>query len=258
MNNQILSPQNIVNNLNTYFIGQKVIYYSSLDSTMEAARREAQWGSSAGTIVVTEEQTKGKGRMQRTWVSPREQLAFSVILRPNMDYLPQMIMISSLAVTYAIQKVTGLRPQIKWPNDVLIGEKKVCGILIENDIRKNLLKHTIIGIGVNVNMSVAEYPEISSIATSLSDELGKEISRLQLLRQILIELEALYYSLPQSDSILEQWQKRLVTLGLRIYVSIGDKYYDGIAESVSKDGSLILRQRDGNLTKIVAGDVNPK
>ena len=258
MSDQSLSPQNIIANLNTHFVGQKVIYYPTLDSTMEAARREAQWGASAGTIVVADEQTQGRGRLQRVWISPKGQLAFSLVLRPNMDYLPQMIMISSLAVTYAIQKITGLRPQIKWPNDVLIGEKKVCGILIENDIRKNSLNHTIIGIGINVNMKIAEYLEISTIATSLSDELGQEISRLLLLRQILIEIEGLYYSLPNCDSIMEQWQRRLGTLGLRVYVNMGDKYYDGVAESVSKDGSLMLRQRDGGLVKIVAGDVNPK
>jgi BirA family transcriptional regulator, biotin operon repressor / biotin---[acetyl-CoA-carboxylase] ligase len=254
----VLSPQNIVSNLQTDFIGQKVVYYVSLDSTMEAAKREAQWGAAAGTIVVTEEQTEGRGRLQRNWISPKGQLCFSLILRPNIDHLPIMIMISSLAVVYAIQKVTGLRAHIKWPNDILIGEKKVCGILIENDIRKNQLKHTIIGIGVNVNMNIKDYPEISNIATSLSCELDQHVSRTLLLRQILTELEQLYSSLPQEEMILEQWRKRLVTLGLRVYVNMGDRYYDGIAESVNKDGSLMLRQKDGSLVKIVAGDVNPK
>jgi BirA family transcriptional regulator, biotin operon repressor / biotin---[acetyl-CoA-carboxylase] ligase len=253
-----LSPENILSNLGTQFIGQKVIYYPSLDSTMEAAKREAQWGAAAGTLVVAEEQTAGRGRLQRNWISPKGQLCFSLILRPNIDHLPMMIMISSLAVVYAIQKVTGLRPQIKWPNDVMMGEKKVCGILIENDIRKNFLKHTVIGIGINVNLNVREYPEIATIATSLAGELGQEVSRVLLLCQVLTELEKLYSALPQSDSILEQWRNHLVTLGLRVYVNMGERYYDGIAESVNKDGSLILRQKDGSLVKIVAGDVNPK
>lgn len=258
MNNDIISPVNVVTNLNTHFIGQKVIYYSSLSSTMEIAKREAQWGAPAGTIIVAEEQTAGRGRLQRTWISPKGQLAFSLILRPNMDYLPFMIMISSLAITYSIQKLTGLRPQIKWPNDVMLGDKKICGILIENEIRKNSLKHTIIGMGVNVNMKISQYPEISSVATSISDELGKEFSQLQLLRQILVEIENLYYCLPQSESIFKHWQDRLITLGLRVYVKMGDQFYDGIAESVCKDGSLMLRQKDGSLVKILAGDVNPK
>ena len=258
MKDDNFTPEKILKNLNTRFVGQKIIFYSSLDSTMEAARREAQWGAAAGTIVIADEQTAGRGRLQRTWISPKGQLTFSIILRPNIHHLPLMIMISSLAVTFSIQKITGLKPQIKWPNDVLIGEKKVCGILIENEIRRNSLKHSIIGIGINVNFKVKKYPEISSIATSLSDELGSEVSRLELLRQILIEIENLYSRLPQEDYILDQWQKRLVTLGLRVYVNMGDRYYDGTAESVTKDGSLMLRQKDGSLLKIVAGDVSPK
>jgi BirA family transcriptional regulator, biotin operon repressor / biotin---[acetyl-CoA-carboxylase] ligase len=253
-----LSPENILNNLHTQFMGQKVIYYPTLDSTMEAARKEALWGTAAGAIVVAEEQTAGRGRLQRTWISPKGQLCFSVILRPNLHHLPMMIMISSLAVVYGIQKVTELRPHIKWPNDVVFGEKKVCGILIENDIRKNFLQHTVIGIGLNINLNVKEYPEIASIATSLAGESGQEVSRVQILCQILAELENLYYDLPQGDAILEQWRDRLSTLGMRVYANMGNEYYDGTAESVNKDGSLMLRRKDGSLVKIVAGDVTPK
>jgi hypothetical protein len=143
-------------------------------------------------------------------------------------------------------------------SNILIGEKKVCGILIENEIRMNTLKHSIIGIGINVNLKVKKYPGISSIATSLSDELGSEVSRLELLRQLLNEIENLYSHVFQTDYILDQWQSHLVTLGLRVYVNMGDRYYDGTAESVTKDGSLMLRQKDGSLIKIVAGDVSPK
>ncbi len=141
MEGKDLSPDLLIRDLKTRFIGQKVIYYPTLDSTMNAARREAQWGAEAGTIVITDEQTAGRGRLQRTWLSPKGGLAFSVILRPNFDYLPYMVMLASLAVTYGIQVITGLKPQIKWPNDVLINDKKVCGILIENDIRKNSLRY---------------------------------------------------------------------------------------------------------------------
>jgi BirA family biotin operon repressor/biotin-[acetyl-CoA-carboxylase] ligase len=175
-----------------------------------------------------------------------------------MDYLPNMIMLASLAVTYSIQIITGLKPQIKWPNDVLINEKKVCGILIENDIRNNFLRHMIIGIGINVNLHIPDYPEIAPIATSLSDQLGKEVSRLDIIRQLLIEMDRLYQSLPQGDFILEQWKRHLITLGQKVQVNLGDKIYKGTTESVTKDGSLMLRQEDGSLTKIVAGDVSLK
>jgi BirA family transcriptional regulator, biotin operon repressor / biotin---[acetyl-CoA-carboxylase] ligase len=250
-----LSPDLITAGLPTHFIGQKVIFFPSLDSTMEAARREAIWGAPAGTIVVAEEQTAGRGRLKRSWLSPRGGLTFSVILRPNLEYLPYLVMISSLAAAAAIENVTGIRSQIKWPNDVLISDKKVGGILIENDIRKNSLAFSVIGIGLNVNIRIQDYPEISSIATSLSDQTGVIVSRLDILRQLLIEMEKLYRQLPQSDYIFKQWKNRLVTLGQNVQASQGNAVYNGTVESVAPDGSLLLRTADGDLIKILAGDV---
>ncbi len=223
---------------------------------MNAAQREAQWGAEAGTIVIADEQTAGRGRLRRPWLSPQGALAFSVILRPNIDYLPYVIMLSALAISQGIQAVTGLKSQIKWPNDVLIKEKKVGGILIENDFRKNTLRYSIVGIGINVNFHTQNYPEIASIATSLSDVTGKEVSRLEMLRQVLREMESLYLSLPRSDIILEKWKAGLVTLGQKVQVNLGDKVFYGLAESVMRDGSLMLRQTDGSLVRISVGDVS--
>jgi BirA family biotin operon repressor/biotin-[acetyl-CoA-carboxylase] ligase len=251
-----LSPEIILRGLKTRFIGQKIIYFPSLGSTMEAAKREALWGAEAGTIVITDEQMAGKGRLQRSWISPRGGLALSIILRPNIDHLPYMVMIASLAVVYSIQRVTGIKSVIKWPNDVMIKFKKVSGILIENDIRKNTLRHTIIGIGVNVNFQAEKYPEIAPIATSLSDELKKEVSRLEVLQQLLVEMDRLYQLLPETGVILEQWTENLVTLGQKVEVMMGDKIYKGKVESVTKDGSIMLRQDGGGLIKIIAGDVS--
>jgi len=129
-------------------------------------KKRSSMGERGRTVVVAGEQTAGRGRLHRTWLSPVGGLAFSVVLRPNFSYLPYMIMLASLSVTYGIRSLTGLKPQIKWPNDVMIGEKKVCGILIENDIRKNVLKHMVIGIGINVNLRINQHPEIAPIATS--------------------------------------------------------------------------------------------
>ena len=255
MDNNILTPELIQRDLPTRFIGQKIIYYPSLDSTMDAAKKEAQWGAEAGTVIVAGEQTTGHGRLQRTWLSPAGGLAFSVILRPNLSYLPYMIMLASLAVTYGIRSLTGLKAQIKWPNDVLIGEKKVCGILIENDIRKNILKHTVVGIGINVNLQVDQHPEIAAIATSLSDQLNRQVPRSEVLRAVLVEMDRLYADLPQGERLLNQWKNNLVTLGQQVQVNMGDQVYTGRAESVTDDGSLMLRQKDGKLVQIIAGDV---
>lgn len=255
MEESILSPEMITRDIRTRFIGQKVIYFPSLDSTMEAARREARWGAPAGTVVIADQQTAARGRLKRTWISPKGELAFSVILRPNHEHLPDMIMLAPLSVVHSIENLTGLKAQIKWPNDVLIKGRKVCGILIENDIHKNKVVHSIIGIGINVNVHIADYPEIAATAASLSDELGKPVSRLALLQELLRGMENLYFSLPESKIVFEDWKAHLVTLGQSVQVTLGNTIYSGIAESVAKDGSLMLRQEDGNLTKIVAGDV---
>jgi BirA family transcriptional regulator, biotin operon repressor / biotin---[acetyl-CoA-carboxylase] ligase len=250
-----LSPELIQHNLMTRFIGQKVIYYPSLESTMDAARREAQWGAEAGTVIVTGEQTAGRGRLQREWISPSGCLAFSVILRPNINCLHYMIMLSSLAVTYGIRSLTGLNAQIKWPNDILIREKKVCGILIENDIRKYSLKYTVIGIGINVNLPVKLYSEISAIATSLSDQLQREVPRLALLRVILQEMDRLYIHLPQAELIFNEWKNNLSTLGQYVQINMGNQTFTGKAESVNDDGTLNIRQKDGQIKTIIAGDL---
>jgi BirA family transcriptional regulator, biotin operon repressor / biotin---[acetyl-CoA-carboxylase] ligase len=255
MDNNILTPELIQRDLPTRFIGQKIIYYASLESTMDTAKREAQWGAEAGTVIVTGEQTAGRGRLQRPWLSPVGGLAFSVILRPGINYLPCMIMLASLAVTNSIRSVTGLKPQIKWPNDVLIGEKKVCGILIENEIRKNILKHVVIGIGINVNMPVSQYPDISAIATSLSDQLSRPVPRLDVIRAVLLEMDRLYTEIPQGERLFFQWRNNLVTLGQQVQVNMGDQTYTGRAESVTDDGSLMVRQKNGQLVRIIAGDV---
>jgi BirA family biotin operon repressor/biotin-[acetyl-CoA-carboxylase] ligase len=164
-------------------------------------------------------------------------------------------MLASLAVAHCIETVTGLKSQIKWPNDVLINNKKVSGILIEDEVRGKAVAYSIIGIGLNVNIKLSDFPEIMPIATSLSDEVGREISRLDIIRKLLVEAEMLYLALQAGESIFEEWRDRLVTLGRKVQARWGETRYEGIAESVARDGSLLLRQSDGSLFNIVAGDV---
>ena len=250
-----ISPASITDNLGTRFIGQRVIYYPSLTSTMEVAKREAKRGVAEGTVVIADVQTAGKGRIKRTWLSPSGNIALSIILYPSVAYLPSLVMLASLAVIYSIETVTGLKLQLKWPNDVLINGRKVCGILIESDVSGNKVDYAIIGIGINVNLRPADFPELSLIITSLFNELGREVSRLAIIRHLLVEVERLYLALLSGESIYEQWRDRLVTLGRRVQVRWGKTMYEGIAESVAKDGGLLLRRPDGSLTRVVAGDV---
>ena len=250
-----LSPAAITHNLETNFIGQRVIYYSRLSSSMDVAKQKAQHGATEGIVVIAEEQTAGRGRIKRAWLSPKGSIALSIILYPSLVYLPSLIMVASLAAVHCIKKVTGLKSQIKWPNDVLVNGKKVCGILIESDVKGSSVNHAIIGTGINVNLRLSDFPEISPTATSLSDELGRDVSRLDMIRCLLAETERLYLTLPTGGAVYQEWRDNLVTLGKKVQVSSGETTYKGVAESVASDGSLLLRQSNGSLTKIVAGDV---
>jgi len=250
-----LSSDSITRDLETRFVGQRVIYYSSLPSTNDVARQEAHQGAEEGTVIVADEQTAGKGRLKRTWLSPRGSIALSIILYPSVAYLPSLIMLASLAVVHSIEAVIGLKAQIKWPNDVLINGRKVCGILIESDVQGNIVNYTIIGIGINVNLRLADFPEIQPIATSLSDELGRDVSRLSVISHLLIETERLYLALSAGGAVYQGWRDSLVTLGKRVRATTGETVCEGVAESVARDGSLLLRGSDGSLTRIVAGDV---
>jgi BirA family biotin operon repressor/biotin-[acetyl-CoA-carboxylase] ligase len=241
--------------LTTRFIGQNVLYYPSVTSTNDIARQQAQIKAPEGMVVIAEKQTSGRGRLKREWVTPQGNIAVSVVLYPARKDLHFLTMLASLAVLHSIQKTTGLKCRLKWPNDVLINQKKVCGILLESQVSPDSVAYAIIGIGINVNMKLADYPEISAIATSLADETGKEISRVVLLQNLFLEMEKLYLRLRAGESLLEEWRENLVTLGKSIRVRSGDEVFEGIAESVADDGSLMLRCSDGRLLKFTAGDV---
>jgi BirA family biotin operon repressor/biotin-[acetyl-CoA-carboxylase] ligase len=255
MMEESLSAAAITDGLATRFIGQEVSYYPSLPSTNDVAKIRAQEGAEEGTVIVAEEQTAGRGRIKRRWLSPRGSIALSIILYPPLDYLSSLIMVASLAVIGSIERVTGLKVQLKWPNDVLVNGKKVCGILVESDVRGNKVDYAVIGIGINANLKLSEFPQIAPMATSLSQELGRDVSRREIVQSLLAEAERLYLALASGGSVFKQWRNRLVTLGQEVQVSSAEATYKGIAESVASDGSLLLRQPDGNLLKIVAGDV---
>jgi len=251
----ILTPESITDSLQTRFIGQRIIYHSSVTSTNDLARQEAQRGAAEGTVVIADEQVAGKGRLKRVWLSPKGSIALSVILYPAIAQLPSLIMVASLAVAHSIEAVTGLKPQLKWPNDILINGKKVVGILIENSVRGNAVNYAVIGIGININLKITDFPGIPPTATSLSDELGRDVSRLDLICGLLVEMEKLYLPLSAGESVYQEWRDSLITLGKKVHVKSGKTDYQGIAESVASDGSLLLRHPDGSQTKIVAGDV---
>jgi BirA family transcriptional regulator, biotin operon repressor / biotin---[acetyl-CoA-carboxylase] ligase len=252
---EALNASVITGGLTTRFIGQKVLYYPSVTSTNDIARRRAVRKAPEGTAVIADKQTTGRGRLKRQWVSPQGNIAVTVILYPARKNLQYLTMLAALAVQHSIEKTTALKCQLKWPNDVLIDNKKVCGILLESQAEIDSVNYAIIGIGINVNMKLADYPEIAPIATSLADESGKEVSRLVLIRNLFIEMEKLYLDLQAGELPLKEWRDNLITIGKKIHVRFGNEVFEGICESVADDGSLLLRCDNGALMKFTAGDV---
>ena len=250
-----LSAELIMDGLETRVIGQRILYYPSVTSTNEIARTEAGKGVQEGTVVIADEQTAGRGRLKRTWLTPVGNTALSVVLYPEKRILPSLIMMASLAVSHSIETVTGLKTQIKWPNDLLINGRKVCGILIESDVRNEKVNFTVIGIGINVNAGKDVLSGVQTPATSLYLEAGKVVSHLQIIRELLKAMDNLYYTITSGGSVFSEWRDRLITLGKEVRVTSGEEMFEGIAESVNTDGSLLVRIPDGSLNRVVAGDV---
>jgi len=243
--------------LRTEFIGRRVFYDASVPTTMDVARREAQAGAAEGAIAIAEEQTAGRGRMGRSWVSPPGvNLYFTLILRPTVEQLRYLPVIAPLAVCQAIEETTGLFPRIKWPNDVAINDKKVCGVLTQSEIADGAVLCALIGPGINVNIDVAAHEEIRDIATSLRAELGREVGREEVLAATLNHLETLYQALRRGEVVSIAWKHRLDTLGKHVRVSGPRGPIDqGVAVDADSDGSLILRRDDGSHVRIEAGEV---
>ena len=242
--------------LSTDFIGREVYYYQTVDSTMSTAKKHAREGSVEGTVILAAEQLAGRGRLQRTWFTPQGNLAMSVILKPSIDCLSQIIMVASMAVISAIKKVCGINARIKWPNDVLINSKKVCGILVESVLKKDKVDYVIIGIGMNVNLDPTLFPDIALSATSLLHESGLYISIEELSGAIANEMEKLYEQVRSGHSLHKEWQDNMETIGKYILVRSGNIIEEGIAESTRENGSLLLRRQDGSIVEIMVGDVS--
>jgi len=242
-------------------LGRTAQFFTSVTSTNDVAREMAQQGAEHGFLVVACEQTAGRGRAGRTWYSaPGAGLWFSLVLRPRME--PQrcglLSLAASLAVAEALEKTTAISAQLKWPNDVLIGGKKLCGILAETELLGNSLKFVVVGIGVNTNRArAALMPQgIAETATWLSDHAVKLPEDVTLLASILEALEKRYEQLEAGRirPIIRAWRKRCAHLGKAVRIVEPHHTIAGVAEDIAEDGSLQVRTTSGELRSIVAGD----
>jgi BirA family transcriptional regulator, biotin operon repressor / biotin---[acetyl-CoA-carboxylase] ligase len=236
-------------------LGHPLIYSAATESTNTTAMTLARAGVAEGALVTTDDQTAGRGRLGRVWQSlPNQQLASSLVLRPT--FPPHyLVMASALAVAEAIEAETGLRPGIKWPNDVLVNGRKVCGILIETSDGIAVL-----GIGINVNGTFVATPELSAHATTLADALGHLIAREPLLIDLVRRLDGLYALLRDGGEQAQRqlraaWRARLVTLGRRVTILQGNAEVTGIARDVDATGALELTLDDGTTRTITWGDI---
>lgn len=244
---------------NTRVIGRDVRVFNETTSTNDIADKLARDGVREGIVIFAEAQTKGRGRAGRRWMSPPGKgLWFSVLVRPAIapQAATQLTVISATAVARAIRQHTSLVPQIKWPNDILIGGKKAVGILTEMNVERDRVRHVILGIGVDVN--VKEFPaELRDIATSLALAAGRDLDRCELAATILRELDADYARICANDfaSVAEEWERQCITLGRRVRVQERERALTGRAESLAPDGALLLRTDHGHLERIIGGDV---
>jgi BirA family transcriptional regulator, biotin operon repressor / biotin---[acetyl-CoA-carboxylase] ligase len=245
----------------TRVIGREIQVFQETTSTNDLMARLARGGVKEGVVIFAESQSKGRGRMGRTWISPAGKgLWFSVLLRP--DFSPQaatqLTIAAATSLVRGIKAQTGIVPEIKWPNDILIRGKKIAGILTEMSAELDHLKEVILGIGIDVNLEAGEFPPaLRKIATSIRIESGQIVDRAGLAVAILRELDRDYERIQrgQFESVAEEWQRHCTTIGARVSIHIGERVIRGLAEALDADGALLLRGPHDRLERIIGGDV---
>ncbi|HEY3856975.1 MAG TPA: biotin--[acetyl-CoA-carboxylase] ligase [Verrucomicrobiae bacterium] len=245
----------------TRVIGKEIKVFRETTSTNDVAARLARGKAVEGTVVFAESQTKGRGRMGRTWLSPTGKgLWFTVLLRPDIppQQATQLTVAAATAISRAVTMQTGIIPEIKWPNDILIRGKKICGILTEMSAEMDYLKEVLLGIGMDVNLDATDFPpSLRKIATSLKIESGQKVNRSELAVAMLRELDRDYERVKNGkfDEITDEWQERCSTLGQQVSIQVGNRVIRGCAEALDDDGALLVRGPNDLLERIIGGDV---
>ncbi|ETT53244.1 BirA family transcriptional regulator, biotin operon repressor / biotin-[acetyl-CoA-carboxylase] ligase [Paenibacillus sp. CF095] len=250
--------------LNTTVFGRKAVLLTSTLSTQGDVLKLAEKGQAEGAVVIAEEQTGGRGRFGRQWFSPPGKgIWMSVLLRPDLplQHTPQLTLLTGVAVCRAVRACSGADAGIKWPNDLLIDGRKVCGILLESTVEDHEVRYCIAGIGVDVNFDPEDYPEdLTTIATSLKMETGQSVDRTKLTAAILTELEQLYY-LYQKEGfgvISALWEALSVSMNREITVTNPHGVIEGKAIGLDPSGALIVEKHDGEHTLIISGEISWK
>ncbi len=262
----VFSASEIASRLQTTWAGRNLHFFASTGSTNPDAKHFAEEGEPHGTIVVADRQTAGRGRRGRSWVSPAgTSIYFTIVVRPKFtpDKASMITLVTALSVAQAIEEVTGLPAQIKWPNDIVVHKKKVCGILTEMSMTPEMdeIQFVVAGVGVNTNHdSLEDFPEeIRETATSLKIESGKVVDRVGLLERILARFEENYDTFVRIEdlsSLREAYQAHLINMDAQVLVLDPAGEYTGISRGISETGELIVERDNGERVLVYAGEVS--
>lgn len=257
-----LDELSLLAKLKTSKLGHQLRIIARTESTQNDAAVWALEGAEDGAVIIAEEQTGGRGRQGKSFHSPAGKgIWMSLILRPQipLQFTPQLTLLSAVALCRAMKRMSEVDLGIKWPNDILYEDKKVCGILTESSAEDERLVHVIAGVGISVNLEEHDYPEeLRSKVTSLKIASGKEIDRASLVAECLFELEQLYklYVEQGFAPIRTLWEAQSVTIGRSLSVTTPNGIVSGVAQGLDDSGALIVLGEDGCYRKIFSGDVH--
>jgi BirA family transcriptional regulator, biotin operon repressor / biotin---[acetyl-CoA-carboxylase] ligase len=258
----LLTYEEIEPYLNTSFIGRSIVHFDSIDSTNSKAKQLADSAEADGTIIISEEQTNGRGRLGRSWVSPKYKgIWMSIILKPDLNPMEavKLTQIAAASLVLASSEL-GVKTFVKWPNDIVMNHKKVCGILTEMSAELTRINYVIVGIGINVNIDEADFPEdIKPIATSLKAETKASVNRKELVGKILSNFENLYLKFIKENDIetsLHICRQNSALLGREIMIVKRDGNVEAKALDIDAEGRLLVQYADGSEEYVISGEVS--
>ena len=257
-----IAADEVESRLESDWVVRPVHYFSVIDSTNNYCKRIAEDGAPEGSLVIADEQTAGKGRRGRKWETPPgTAVAFTLLLRPETvppEKIAMVTLIMGLAVARAVRKLYGLDAGIKWPNDAVIGGKKLCGILTEMTTDLMSVSYVVIGTGINAN--VKSFPEeLKDTATSLAVELGHDVVRSELIAEVVGSFEKFYKKFLQTcdlSLLQDEYNELLLNKDRTVRVLEPGNEYTGLALGIDKEGQLLVKREDGSVTAVYAGEVS--
>jgi BirA family biotin operon repressor/biotin-[acetyl-CoA-carboxylase] ligase len=258
----LLTLEEIEPYLTTSFIGRNIIHFDSIGSTNTEAKKLADLSGSNGSIIIAEEQTNGRGRLGRSWISPKYKgVWMSIVLKPDLDPIEavKLTQIAAAAVVKATEELN-IKTLVKWPNDIVINHKKTCGILTEMNAELTRINYVVVGIGINVNTDEVDFPEdIKEIATSLKVETKHFINRQELVGRILNNFEKLYVEFVENNNIFVSvniCRDNSAIIGQQIFIISRENKVEVKAIDIDEDGRLLVEHADGKREYIISGEVS--